>query len=56
MKINASRERLKKYGRVIALWLAKFDTFEIAAEVDLPECLVAAWVPNFRDMTAKAAA
>lgn len=38
------------------MWLSRFDTAEIAAAVDLPECLVAAWVANFRDLTVKAAA
>lgn len=49
--MNVQRERLKKYQRVVSLWLSKYDTAEIADETDLPECLVAAWV-----MTVRAAA
>jgi hypothetical protein len=51
-----SREQLKKYQRVISMWLSKYDTAEIAAELDLPEWLVGRWVANFRDMTAEVAA
>lgn len=53
---DVSRDQLKKYRDVISLWLSKFDTQEIANETKLPECLVARWVANFRDMTAEVAA
>jgi hypothetical protein len=48
--------QLKKYQRVIAMWLSKYDTSEIARDLDLPEWLVARWVANFRDMTVEVAA
>lgn len=53
---EVSRSQLKKYQRVIAMWLSKYDTSEIARDLDLPEWLVARWVANFRDMTAEVAA
>lgn len=53
---DVSREQLKKYQRVITMWLSKYDTAEIAHDTSLPEWLVARWVANFRDMTAVVAA
>lgn len=53
---EASRGSLKKYREVISMWLSRFDTCEIALQLDLPECLVASWVANFRDLTVRAAA
>lgn len=53
---ESSRGHLKKYREVISMWLSKYDTSEIGAQLDLPECLVAAWVANFRDLTIKVAA
>lgn len=51
-----SRAQLKKYREVISFWLSRFDTAEIACQLDLPEWLVARWVANFRDMMVEAAA
>lgn len=38
------------------MWLSKFDTSEIAGQLGLPECLVARWVANFRDLTVRVSA
>lgn len=48
---GASRDQLRKYRDVIALWLARFDTQSIALRLDVPEHVVARWVANFREMT-----
>ncbi|WP_407155198.1 hypothetical protein [Bradyrhizobium sp. STM 3557] len=50
-----SRAQLRKYREVIAWWLSRFDTAEIAERLDLPEHLVARWVANFRDVMFEAA-
>lgn len=41
---------VKKYCAVIEMWSRKFDTYEIAFELDLAEALVAKWVANYRDI------
>jgi hypothetical protein len=40
---------LKRYAHVIALWMARYDTAEIAAMTGLAEPVVARWVANFRE-------
>lgn len=52
---TATREQLRKYREVVALWCARFDTQSIADRTKLPEYLVARWVANFRDMVRSAA-
>jgi hypothetical protein len=46
-----ARKQLRCYADVIAMWVARFDTQEIAIHVGLPEHTVARWVANFRDVT-----
>jgi len=53
--MNVSREQLKKYQRVISMWISKYDTWEIAKETGIPEPIIAAWVAHFRDLTRVAA-
>lgn len=53
---RVSRDQLKRYREVISLWLSKYDTAEIAKQLDLPEYLVANWVANFRDVAMRTAA
>lgn len=43
---------LRHYASVIELWRRRFDTAEIAAELELDEGLVVKWVANFRDLVA----
>jgi hypothetical protein len=50
-----SRAQLKRYREVISMWLSKYDTAEIARELNLPEWLAARWVANFRDLMAAVA-
>jgi hypothetical protein len=44
------RSELKRYAEAIAMWNARFDTHEIAQQLRLPECTIARWVANFRDL------
>jgi hypothetical protein len=46
----SGRTQIKSYAQVVALWSARYDTAEIAKLLDLPECIVARWVANFRDL------
>lgn len=54
--MSVSRNQLKLYREVITMWLAKFDTLDIATALKLPEPTVARWVANFRDLAVGAAA
>lgn len=47
----SAKQHLRRYADVIALWIARYDTSEIAAQLDLPESTVANWIANFRDVT-----
>lgn len=50
--MTASRKQLTRYADVLAMWTSKFDTSEIAGTLALPECLVAKWIANYRDLMA----
>jgi hypothetical protein len=41
---------LKHYSTAISMWTARFDTFEIAERLGIPEAVVAKWVANFREL------
>ncbi|NEV79499.1 hypothetical protein DYI24_20905 [Rhodopseudomonas sp. BR0C11] len=45
-----SKNLLKRYGDVIALWIARYDTAEISHLLAVPEHTVARWIANFRDL------
>lgn len=47
---EVSRAQLKRYHAVISMWVAKFDTAEIAAMQQLPEWMVTLWIANYRDL------
>ena len=47
---RVTRNALWKYAEVVSMWRARFDTYQIAVTLDLPEHLVARWVANFREM------
>jgi hypothetical protein len=51
---GADRKALRRYAEAVQMWAQKFDTFEIAARLGLPECIVACWVANFREMSRQA--
>lgn len=53
--MSVTRDQLRKYREVVALWCARFDTQSIAERTKLPEHLVARWVANFRDIVRGAA-
>ncbi len=53
--MSISRAQLKRYQEVIAMWLSRYDTMDIALTVGLPESVVARWVANFRDLSCEAA-
>ncbi len=46
---GGSRNQLRRYAEAVALWTARYDTFEIAERLSLPEYVIAKWVANFRD-------
>jgi hypothetical protein len=54
-RIDVSRDQLRKYRETIAMWLSKYDTWEIGQELNLPEHLVLRWVVNFRELMRSAA-
>ena len=47
---GGDRAALKRYAEAIGLWRSRFNTCEIATMLGLPECTVANWVANFRDV------
>ena len=47
---SVTREQLRLYREVVALWSARFDTQAIAERTGIPEHIVSRWVSNFRDM------
>ncbi|MFX8883383.1 hypothetical protein ABTM86_19430 [Acinetobacter baumannii] len=53
--MSISRAQLKRYREAISMWLNnRYDTMDIATELELPESLVARWVANFRDLACEA--
>ncbi len=53
--MDVSRQQLKRYQEVVALWARKYNTYEIGRMLDLPESLVWRWVVNFREVMREAA-
>ncbi|WP_445493159.1 hypothetical protein [Rhodopseudomonas sp. RCAM05734] len=53
---SVTREQLKRYRDVIAMWMARFDTQSIADHTGLPEHLVVRWTANFQDLKREVAA
>ncbi len=50
MATATGRAAQRRYAEVIGMWAAKFDTSEIAAQINLPEAEVARWVANYQDV------
>lgn len=47
---GVTRDQLKRYRDVIAMWMSRFDTCSIADHTGLPESLVVRWTANFQDL------
>jgi hypothetical protein len=50
MTTAKGRAAHSRYAEVISMWVAKFDTSEIAAQLAIKEPEVARWVANYQDV------
>lgn len=48
--VGGGRAQLRLYAEVVALWMSRFDTFEIGERLGMPEHVAARYVANFRDV------
>jgi hypothetical protein len=48
--MDVSRAQLKRYAEALAMWHSRFDTYEIAGRLGLPESVIATWIANYRDL------
>jgi hypothetical protein len=48
--MDVSRTQLRRYAEALAMWHSRFDTSEIAGQLQLPESLISTWIANYRDL------
>lgn len=50
MTTATGRAAQRRYAEVISMWVSKFNTAEIAEQLDLKEPQVARWVANYQNL------
>lgn len=48
--MRTDRQFLKQYSTAVQMWAARYDTWEIAAQLGVPEPVVCRWIWNYREI------